>query len=105
MQATAFAPIRVLVADDSHLIREIIGKTFQYEPKLLFVGEVDNYSKLFQRIKQSKPDVMLLDVHMPGRLEFSPAVIKSSLSGIPILCMSIGKTKRLVDWRKNSVAS
>jgi chemotaxis response regulator CheB len=89
MPATAYAPIRVLVADDSPLIRETIAKIFRDETKLRFVGEAENYSKLFECVKKSKPDVVLLDVHMPGRLKFSPALIKARLLGVTVLCMSI----------------
>jgi len=89
MQPSAFNPIRVLVADDSRMMREIIAKIFKYEAKLKFVGEAEDYFTLFECVEQSKPDVVLLDVHMPGRLEFSASVIKSRLSGIPVLCMSI----------------
>jgi chemotaxis response regulator CheB len=86
---TALTPIRVLIADDSTLIRETILKIFRHEPKLVFVGEAQDYRQLIEKVQRGRPDVVLLDMHMPGRSDFDPAFIKATISGVAILCMSI----------------
>jgi chemotaxis response regulator CheB len=35
-----------------------------------------------------KPDVILLDVHMPGDCSFNPEFVKANLSGARVLAMS-----------------
>jgi DNA-binding NarL/FixJ family response regulator len=89
MPAYALPPIRVLVADDSPLIRQTIARIFRDESKLTFVGEAESYSTLLECADETKPDVVLMDINMPGRLQFTPTFIKERLSGIPVVCMSI----------------
>jgi DNA-binding NarL/FixJ family response regulator len=58
--------IRVLVADDHGLIREAIRLALDPEHDIGIVGEAERGDEVLQRVRESRPDVLLLDIKMPG---------------------------------------
>lgn len=58
--------IRVLVVDDSVLARTLISNGLNASPKIEVVGTAFNAKDARTKIDQVKPDVMTLDVEMPG---------------------------------------
>jgi DNA-binding NarL/FixJ family response regulator len=59
-------PIRILIADDHALMREGLCKLLEAEPDLAVVGEAGDGDAAAGRAKQLAPDVLLLDLRMPG---------------------------------------
>ncbi len=59
-------PIRVLLVDDHSLFRSGIRSLLQRHPEFSVVGEAADGVEGIKRCKQFKPDVVLLDLHMPG---------------------------------------
>ena len=57
--------IRVLVVDDSVVIRRLVTHALEQDPALEVVGSASNGSIALQRIPQMNPDVLTLDVEMP----------------------------------------
>jgi len=58
--------IKVFIADDHALFRRGVLELLREEPDFSPVGEVSNGPDTVQLCRQLKPDVVLLDVHMPG---------------------------------------
>lgn len=58
-------PIKVLVVDDSALIRALLKEIIQADPELELVGQAPDAYVARDLIKQLKPDVLTLDVEMP----------------------------------------
>ena len=58
--------IRVLVTDDSVLARTMIANGLGNSPRIEIVGTAFNAMDARSKIDQLKPDVMTLDVEMPG---------------------------------------
>jgi two-component system chemotaxis response regulator CheB len=58
-------PIRVLVVDDSALMRQIISEIIRNDPDLTVVGSAPNPYVAYEKIKELQPDVLTLDVEMP----------------------------------------
>lgn len=58
--------IRVLVTDDSMLARTMISNGLNSSPRIEVVGTAINAMDARSKIDQLKPDVMTLDVEMPG---------------------------------------
>ncbi len=58
-------PIRVLVADDSALMREMISGMLSSDPDIEVVGAVPDPIIAREKIKQLNPDVLTLDIEMP----------------------------------------
>lgn len=59
--------IRVVLADDHQLIREGLKKIFREESDLDVVCEAGNAIEIFNFLRSSHADVLVLDVNMPGR--------------------------------------
>src|SRR3954452_24180024 len=58
--------IRVLVADDHPLVREGVIGALEHDPGIEVIGEADNGVTAMELARQLKPDVMVLDLRMPG---------------------------------------
>jgi len=59
-------PIRVLIVDDHTLFRSGIKLLLQRQEGFEVVGEAGDGLEGIKRAKQLNPDVVLLDLHMPG---------------------------------------
>jgi DNA-binding NarL/FixJ family response regulator len=59
------APIRVVIADDSYLIREILTTTLASAPEVELVAVCSNGKELKTAIASWDPDVVLTDIRMP----------------------------------------
>ena len=59
-------PIRILIVDDHMLFRSGIKLALQRHEEFEVVGEAGDGLEGIKRAKQLKPDVVLLDLHMPG---------------------------------------
>jgi len=57
--------IRVLVADDSAVVRRLVTRVLSEDPALQVVGSAANGAIALARIPQLNPDVVTLDIHMP----------------------------------------
>lgn len=58
-------PIRVLIADDQHLIREGIASLLAIQPGITIVGTAANGKEAIEQAASSGPDIVLMDVRMP----------------------------------------
>lgn len=82
--------IRVMVVDDSMLARSLIIKGLSAHPNIEVIGYAINTWDAKRKIPQLKPDVLTLDVEMPGQsgLEFLREYIPAH--PIPVvLCSSL----------------
>ena len=79
--------IRVLVVDDHAVVRSGLRRVLDAEPDIETVGEAPNAERAVFEALEHKPDVVLLDVVMPG---------KSGIEIIPTLHQNAPDTKVLV---------
>ncbi len=59
-------PIRILLVDDHTLFRSGIRLLLQRNPEFEVIGEAADGLEGVKRAKELKPDIVLLDLHMPG---------------------------------------
>jgi DNA-binding NarL/FixJ family response regulator len=71
--------IRVLIADDSDVMRTASAKTLNADPDLEVVGEATNFAETLERAGTLKPDIVLMDLHMPDGERYSPEIVKGPL--------------------------
>lgn len=65
--------IRVLLADDHTLFRQGVRHLLSSEADLEVAGEVSNAADAMEKSAELKPDVVLMDVAMPGSSSFEAA--------------------------------
>lgn len=58
--------IRVAIVDDHDLVREGIRALLEQDPQLQIVGETGDGQEAIKLAERVKPDVMLMDVYLPG---------------------------------------
>jgi two-component system, NarL family, invasion response regulator UvrY len=59
--------IKVVLCDDHAVVRRGVRDTLMEATDIQVVGEADGYATLREVLRQHKPDVLLLDVDLPGR--------------------------------------
>jgi chemotaxis response regulator CheB len=71
--------IRVLIADDSDVMRAAIARTLKEDPDLEVVGEATSFADTLKQVSTLNPDIVLLDLHMPDEHRYSPEIVKGPL--------------------------
>jgi len=64
------AKIRTLLTDDHTLFREGVKTLLSGEPELEVVGEAANATEAISKASELRPDIVLMDVSMPGMSSF-----------------------------------
>lgn len=59
------SPIRVLVADDSEVARDLLAFLLEVDPAIEVVGTASNGEMAVEMAARLKPDVITMDIHMP----------------------------------------
>lgn len=75
--------MKTIVVEDSRIAREGLVRMLGAFPELHVVGQADHPETALTLIAQTQPDVIFLDIHMPGasgfelleKLEYSPRII------------------------------
>ena len=73
MSAPSSSVIRVVIADDHQLFRESLSKLLQADPMIVVERIVGDAENAVQAAVDLKPDVVMLDIDMPGLLSFDAA--------------------------------
>lgn len=58
--------IKLLLVDDHEIVRAGLRMLFLAEPDMEIVGEVNTGEEAIEAVQQLKPDVVIMDVAMPG---------------------------------------
>jgi two-component system chemotaxis response regulator CheB len=71
-------PVRVLIVDDSALMRKLLADILKPVHSVLVVGTARDGTEALELAAKLKPDVVTLDVEMPGRtgLDILPTLLK-----------------------------
>jgi two-component system, NarL family, response regulator NreC len=72
--------IRVVIVDDHAILRSGLKRVLEAEPDIEVVGEAENAERAVFETLQTKPDVIVMDVVMPGKsgIEGMPAVLQAA---------------------------
>lgn len=87
---TSLNPYRILIVDDAPAVREGLRWLLENEPDFQVVGEAGNGLEALQNVVTLLPDILILDIDMPGMngLEVAEA-IKCALDPPLILFVSV----------------
>nr|WP_321454370.1 chemotaxis response regulator protein-glutamate methylesterase [uncultured Cohaesibacter sp.] len=79
--------VKVMVVDDSVVIRGLIGRWINEDPALELVGSHRNGRLAVEDIAKSKPDIVVLDIEMPDM---------DGLTALPLLLRNYSKARILM---------
>ena len=79
--------IKILLVDDRKIIRETVKMQLESAADLSIIGSADNGIVALQKIEQLKPDVVIIDLEMPGM---------DGITAIEIISDRFPETKSLV---------
>lgn len=80
--------IRVLIVDDSGLVRDMIRSILSSEPDIIVVGEAVDGAEAVARVAEFRPDIVTMDIEMPvlGGLDAIERIIAEH--PVPILVVT-----------------
>jgi DNA-binding NarL/FixJ family response regulator len=78
--------LRILIADDSPMIRKLVRQCFESQPEWEVCGEAENGKEAIEKAKELSPNVIILDLSMPimSGLE-AAAVLNKLMPAVPIV--------------------
>lgn len=74
--------MRALIVDDERLARKELVKLLEDHPSIEIVGEASNADEAIQLINETNPDLLFLDVQMPGKTGFQ---LLEELDSVPLV--------------------
>jgi two-component system chemotaxis response regulator CheB len=92
-------PIRVMVVDDSAIVRGLYTRTLEADPDLRVVSSVSNGEMAISALKRQEIDVIVLDIEMP---------VMDGLTALPLLLAAQPKVAIIISStlsRKNAEVS
>lgn len=89
--------LRVVLAEDHHVVRAAIAHFLAEEADIDVVGEVADATRLPDAVRTLQPDVLLLDAHMPGHKVIETArTLRKNHPKVQILVLSAYDRKEYV---------
>ncbi|MDB5620083.1 MAG: response regulator receiver modulated CheB methylesterase [Tardiphaga sp.] len=84
LESTRYEPLRVMVVDDSVVIRGLISRWIEAEPDMTVVGSLRTGLDAVNQVERINPDIAVLDIEMP------------ELDGISALPQLLAKKRNLI---------
>jgi chemotaxis response regulator CheB len=81
-------PTKVLIADDSVVMRAAIRRTLEEEAQIEVVGEASSFAEAVRFIDVLNPQVLILDLHLAEKRDYPPELVKSQLGAVRTLAIS-----------------
>jgi DNA-binding NarL/FixJ family response regulator len=90
VEARRHPPIRVLIADDHRLFAEALEAVLAMEERIEVVGRAADGNEAVELARSLQPDVVALDISMPGKDGFEAAAELELLDPQPAVLMLTG---------------
>lgn len=74
--------MRALIVDDERLARKELIKLLEEHPTIEVVGEAVNADEAYQMVNELNPDLLFLDIQMPGKTGFQ---LLEMLDSVPLV--------------------
>ena len=99
-------PLRVLIADDHRLFAEALEAILASDERIEVVGQASDGSEAVELARKLGPDVVLMDVSMPGLDGFGATrEIRAEGGGVRVLMLTGSNSRADVDRSRNAGAS
>jgi DNA-binding NarL/FixJ family response regulator len=81
--------MQILIVDDNEMVRRGVGQLLFFWPAFNVCGEAGNGEEAIVKAKELRPDLILLDISMPGENGFEVAVkLRREMPAAKIVIMS-----------------
>jgi two-component system chemotaxis response regulator CheB len=90
--------IRVLIVEDSPVVRELLKVVLGSDPEIQVVGTAENGAVGVEMCSQLMPDIVTMDIHMPvlGGYDATRRIMRSHPT--PIVVVSASFDRKEVEW-------
>jgi DNA-binding NarL/FixJ family response regulator len=90
--------IRVILADDHLLLRDMLAERLNALPDMRVVAACGNADEALVEARRHRPDVVILDIDMPGKLVFEAArAMRTELPDTRVLFLSAFFNDRFIE--------
>ena len=85
--------IRILIAEDQGMVRGALAALLALEPDLEVVAQVSSGDQVLSAARETRPDVALLDIEMPGMdgIEAAAALRRELPETAPLIVTTFGR--------------
>ncbi len=88
-------PLRILLVDDHVLFRKGIVSLLAMQADFSVVGEASDGGEAVERARDTRPDIVLMDIHMPGQDGLAALrTIKSEMPDIHVIMLTVSDSDR-----------
>jgi DNA-binding NarL/FixJ family response regulator len=104
--ARVAAPIRCVIADDHEMLRYGVRRLLEDAPDFAVVGEAGDAAEALRLVLEHRPDLVLLDISMPGMSSFAAGrLIDEAGGGTRIVYLTMHEDEEHVAQALRSGAS
>jgi DNA-binding NarL/FixJ family response regulator len=82
-------PIKVLLAEDHEKIRDAVSRHLSSDPEIEVIAVTRKFTEAMELCSQLRPDIVLMDLHMPDERSITPEQVNSGFSQSKLIAMSI----------------
>ena len=104
-QVTKTGPIRILVVDDSIVCRELLASLINQTPDLQVVGEAGRGKEAIELNRRLRPQLITMDINMPGMNGFATIEEIMSTAPVPILVVTSAPVVHGVDQTYKAISA
>jgi two-component system, NarL family, response regulator NreC len=98
--------VRCVLADDHTLLRQGVRRLLEEAPDFIVVGEAADASEALKLVIEHRPDIVLLDISMPGMSSFEAArLIEEHCSGTRIVFLTMHEDQEYLTQAMRAGAS
>ena len=90
--------IRVLVANQSRLMRELIMNTIADQPDIELVGEIDKTEDLMDAVAQARPDVLIIAMGEHKKYRVQCGFLLGRYPEMKILALAPEENRAQIYW-------
>jgi DNA-binding NarL/FixJ family response regulator len=97
------SPVRILVVDDSPLMRSCLRKMLEQQGSWQVCCEASNGREAIDKVQQTSPDLVILDFQMPemNGLDAAKEITRRSPE-VPILMVTLHMSSQLADQARRA---
>ena len=97
------SPVRILVVDDSPLMRSCLRKMLEQQGSWQVCCEASNGREAIDKVQQTSPDLVILDFQMPemNGLDAAKEITRRSPE-VPILIVTLHMSRQLADQARRA---